>query len=1009
MSYRETFTSSGLPTDGIHLGTSRPKLDGAGRDVHAVSVGVRSAIGQACLEARFALLSAEIRSRLPEASRDDVSLNLFQESIPYPLNSAQARTLCERELSRSLAPTSRGSLRVVHLRFDDGSGRLLATADRAVFDKKDLHHLLEQLLVGTSVIWPRRTATGAAYAPVQTWAPFVAYPPIGRWAAMGEGEGSAATETVRVYGTQENLLVALARVFHAFCRGNEGSLPVLRDTGAGEWEWDLLALAVDPSQMAADAHTAGYATVHLSVVRPGKPHLEQLDGLWGSAAEFFVGLAFAGSTIDSVDGAFDARYIPFQTPPFPITLVAEACGADMLTLSVRYERKAIGEGDAQQLLDCVACVLSGITLSANRPLSQVPLVSDQMQTEILALGEGRHDTRLLSNQRLDQRIGTLAQICPGAIAITDGMQVISYGDLDDKAKRMASCLASRGISRGDRIGICLTRSANMLVAALAVMKAGAVYVPVDPDSPVERIAYICDDAGMSLIVVEQEVHAEIPGIPSLAMVEWSTLASGVAVGWQPDGTCTIDDPAYMIYTSGSTGRPKGVLVAHRNVQALLGAVTEDFALSNTDVWSLFHSFAFDFSVWEAWGALLTGARVHILSYDVTRNPDAFIDELNIQGITVLSQTPSAFGGLLTAERTRPVGSTLRLVVFGGEPLDATMLLPWFDRHPESSCRLVNMFGITETTVHVTAKDIRRRDAITGSRSVGRAIDGWRVSVHAPDGSLLPWGVDGEIYVAGAGVALGYHERPGLNQQRFIKDANGEGKMYRSGDRGRMLPSGELLHLGRLDNQIKLRGFRIELDEIRNMLLRCRGVEAAAVTFEQRDPADSATARIDAYVVMEEDDLRGLWAQAVQWLPGYMLPSSIARVSTMPLTGNGKLHVKKLEGLVVARMGAAERIVAPGHVAAEAQSESHAGSVEHHLREIWSEIFAQPVAADDNFFDLGGNSLLAIRMSARLRDRGLPGMSLRDLYVHQTVSGLAFALTEHRPDLNAVTNTKEGTP
>jgi acyl-coenzyme A synthetase/AMP-(fatty) acid ligase/aryl carrier-like protein len=275
-------------------------------------------------------------------------------------------------------------------------------------------------------------------------------------------------------------------------------------------------------------------------------------------------------------------------------------------------------------------------------------------------------------------------------------------------------------------------------------------------------------------------------------------------------------------------------------------------------------------------------------------------------------------------------------------------------------------------------------------------------VLGPDQSVLPPGVDGEIYVGGSGVALGYHNKPELNEQRFLPDLLGEGRVYRSGDRGRLLPNGELLHLGRLDNQIKLRGFRIELDEIRNVLLRFRGVESAAALFSQRDKLDAATARIDAYVILREGRLKDVWRHAMQLLPDYMVPTSIAQVSAIPLTAHGKLDPKLLEVYILEKSGsperaasvvAGERLGAVSEPALDASEDAGRADVERQLIDIWSELFTQSVSRGDNFFDLGGNSLFAIRLSSKARERGLPSLNLRDLYIHQTISALAAFLCQ----------------
>ncbi|WP_143343260.1 AMP-binding protein, partial [Crossiella equi] len=263
--------------------------------------------------------------------------------------------------------------------------------------------------------------------------------------------------------------------------------------------------------------------------------------------------------------------------------------------------------------------------------------------------------------------------------------------------------------------------------------------------------------------------------------------------------------AYVIYTSGSTGRPKGVVVPHRNVLALVAATRPEYALSTADVWTWFHSSAFDFSVWEIWGCLLTGGRLVVVPYFVSREPDRFAELLAAEGVTVLSQTPSAFTQLLTVDHH---ALSPRLVVFGGEPLDARVLLPWFDQHPGS--RVVNMFGITETTVHVTHQTLDRSLALAATRSVGPALPGWHLLVLDPEGRVQPPGVPGEICVGGAGVATGYLGQETLTAQRFRWNEHTGSRLYHSGDLGRLRPDGRLEHLGRIDSQVKLRGFRIEL-------------------------------------------------------------------------------------------------------------------------------------------------------------------------------------------------------
>ncbi|MCX4472169.1 non-ribosomal peptide synthetase [Micromonospora sp. NBC_01655] len=320
------------------------------------------------------------------------------------------------------------------------------------------------------------------------------------------------------------------------------------------------------------------------------------------------------------------------------------------------------------------------------------------------------------------------------------------------------------------------------------------------------------------------------------------------------------------------------------------------------------------------------------------------------------------------------------MVVVGEPMLAPGLLTGWrtDRHPETDCRVVNMFGITETTVHVTAQTLDRGLALAGSRSVGRALPGWRVYVLDPAGRLLPPGAAGEIHVGGAGVADGYLHRPELTAERFRPDPFSGGRMYRSGDRGRLLPDGRLEHLGRLDNQVKVRGYRIELDEIRQVLLDDPAALAVAVVVETG--AEAADTRLHAYVVLADaaGSVAELRRRAARLLPDYMVPATITALPALPLTANGKLD--------------AARLPAPATPAADpAPTPADDAGLDERIRVIWQRVLGTEVGPEDNFFDLGGNSLLALRLLNELRDQGLADLTPRHLYLHQTVRGLAEAI------------------
>ncbi|MGW4838587.1 amino acid adenylation domain-containing protein [Streptomyces globisporus] len=611
-----------------------------------------------------------------------------------------------------------------------------------------------------------------------------------------------------------------------------------------------------------------------------------------------------------------------------------------------------------------------LTSTPNTPLSRLNPLSEVDSAEQLAVGAGPKAPEPL---RIDEAFAAQVAARPEAPALTAGSTTLSYAELDARAEALADGLYAHGVRPGDPVGLCLPRSTDLVAAMLAVLKADAVHVPLDPEHPADRRERTARDAGVRLTVEDPATLTGHPPRPAAPRAEPGS-------------------PAYVIHTSGSTGRPKGVVVPHGNVTALVEAVREDFGLSPDDTWTCFHSAAFDFSVWEVWGALLTGGRLVVVDHWTTRSPEDFHALLVREGVSVLSQTPSAFTQLAAADRTAQEAVDARLVVLGGEPLDARPLLDWFDRHPEDRCRLVNMYGITETTVHVTAATVTRRDALAGSRSVGRPLPGWSVRVLDAHGRPVPPGAPGEIVVGGAGVALGYLNRPALTAERFVPDPLDPAgrRLYRSGDLGRLLPDGTLEHLGRIDDQVQVRGYRIEPGEIRHVLLEDPAVSAAAVTVTGGDAGDAAAVRIDAYVVPAPGAGAGpgpVRERAARLLPPHMVPATVTVLPALPLTANGKLDAARLPAPGTRR----DPVTAPAPVPAPAAAAHEAGPAAA-LAAIWCDVLGvEAVGPDDDFWDLGGNSLYAIRIGTLARERGLPGVPLRQLYLTPTLGALSEAL------------------
>ncbi|MFZ2530404.1 MAG: amino acid adenylation domain-containing protein, partial [Rhodococcus sp. (in: high G+C Gram-positive bacteria)] len=577
---------------------------------------------------------------------------------------------------------------------------------------------------------------------------------------------------------------------------------------------------------------------------------------------------------------------------------------------------------------------------------------------------------------------------PSAIAIVDGDVRLSYGEVASRSRRLARRLISEGVGPESLVAVVLPRSADLVVALLAVLEAGGGYVPVDPSAPAERIAVVLEDSAPTSVLSWSGREAELPAaapVIDVDTVDVSEYSDAAVTDAERIAVLRPDNTAYVIFTSGSTGRPKGVAVPHANVARLLANTESVFGFDSSDVWTLFHSYAFDFSVWELWGPLLYGGTLVVVDYFTSRSPEQFRKLLADENVTVLNQTPSAFYQLLEADRDADETGTagelsLRYVIFGGEALELRRLVPWFERHGDTAPQLVNMYGITETTVHVSHRIIDEATARAAAGSlVGGAISGLRVYVL--DGRLrpVPVGVAGEMYVAGGQVARGYVSRPDLTAARFVANpftAGGatEGSvLYRSGDVARWTADGELEFVGRADDQVKIRGFRIELGEIEAAVLAQPGVGQAVVVVREDGPGD---ARLVSYVVPVAGsavDVEAMREGVGTLVPEYMVPSAFVVLDSIPLTVNGKLDKRALP--------------APAFVSSS-EFRAPRTETEEAIAALFAEVLGvESVGVDDSFFALGGDSIMSIQLVSRAKTRGVL-FSPRDVFEAKTVAGLA---------------------
>ncbi|MBC9929269.1 non-ribosomal peptide synthetase [Chitinophaga qingshengii] len=640
---------------------------------------------------------------------------------------------------------------------------------------------------------------------------------------------------------------------------------------------------------------------------------------------------------------------------------------DVWQITVVFDKTAYLPDTISSIVRHLCFFLNEATTYPNKPLFEIDMLSSEDMGVLLHCLDNtavKYPDNAVIHGFFEQQV----QLAAGNTAISCGDRQMSYGELDEQSNKVANWLRSNGAGNGSLVALLIDRSPEMIAAIIGVLKCGATYLPIDPDLPQQRIDFLLNDSNAGWIVADQVYVAKIScGVKVLLTDDeaWKTASvQPLEVKVHPD------DAAYVIYTSGTTGLPKGVMVSHRSVVRLLFNDASLFDFSDTDVWTLFHDYNFDFSVWEIFGALLYGGRLVIVTKEVARDPRQFLGLVMKQGITVLNQTPSAFYAFGEAALTAlPAAAELPLktVVFGGEALAPSRLKNWINRYP--AVDLINMYGITETTVHVTYKKITVEDIANGTSNIGKPLPTLELLVLDSRGQLVPAGVKGELYVGGEGLAIGYLNQPLLTAERFVVHPFKSGqRLYKTGDCVRMKTDGDLEYFHRLDHQVKLRGYRIEPGEIENQLLRLPGIKGVVVLAETDEEGhQSLCAYLSGATGISGEEMRKF---AASCLPPYMVPAAFVSLEKFPLTNNNKIDHTALRKY----RHTATKIVVPAK-----------DEVEEKMLRIWQRLLKQEdISTTDSYFHIGGDSIRAIRLIGEINKAFGRNLKIADIYRYDTI-------------------------
>lgn len=689
---------------------------------------------------------------------------------------------------------------------------------------------------------------------------------------------------------------------------------------------------------------------------------------------------------------FFIRAYPFKnrTAKFDLMLVANI-KKEGIHFSFEYKKELFERRKIDRLNKCLETIISDILSSPDKKIKEIEIMPEVEKREILV---GLHEN--LSGYLQDATIHELFEKQvkeePDHAALVFQDKSLSYRELNRSSLQMAQLLRERGVKPNTIVGIMVDRSIDMIVGILSVLQSGGVYLPIDPEYPQQRFEYMLKDGNVDILLTTAEAldrkEMDMKEINIINKVEKLIIKEMKNLNLTAIGLENVNkssDLAYVIYTSGTTGKPKGAMIEHRNLVSLMFSDNNIFDFSNKDIWVMFHSYCFDFSVWEMYGALLFGGKLILISRFTAINTVEFLNVLKLENVTVLNQTPTAFKNLmrLELEDNRQFLST-KYIIFGGETLQTYLLAPWKEKYPGT--KLINMYGITETTIFVTHKEITDKDIESNRNNIGRSISTLRTYILDNDLNILPPGIRGELFVAGAGVGRGYLDLPELTNRKFVKSPYKKGEIiYKSGDFARLSDTGDLEYIGRLDFQVKIRGFRIEKDEIEYNLKKYEKIQDAVVLIKETEPGEK---NLYVYYVAKKDCGEILNSELREFLslkiPAYMIPSYFIKIDKIPVTSNGKINESELLKYEIS-----QNIINENEQANDPEK-----NIEKEVSRIWKEILnLKQVSMNDNFFEIGGDSLKILQVNRLLQENFEMNISITSLYEYPDIHSLSQYIGE----------------